>query len=239
MNVLLPDAVPAQRLPFATGADRLRLLYRLPIAQPSDRVLVIGSRDEAQEVYPPDRPLLQIWDPTLHGAAAPVADASFDVVALPGSVRPLGQATHGRGAPFSPQDRLAVALRALKPGGRLVGHMEPTLAAASLKAVARQPTLLPAWVRSWPWGTALRCRHALSVAGFADVECYHVEPRIGAPTALIASHPAAARRHFTRATFRNRALYSRGGFLARLGVAWLGLGGLLQAQVYFLARKPC
>lgn len=218
-------------LPFATGADRLRLLYRLPLRGDESRLLVIGSHDDAARAFDLRGRAggVQVAAP---GAALP--GAGFDAIALPGSL------SGGRtSSALPPRLMLMRAREALRPGGLLVGHIEPPASVHHLASMLRGRRSCPAWHVWRDVGSGPACLRSLAQAGFEGAECYHVEPHIGAPMALIPIEARAARRHFMRAIGRNRALYSTCGFALRLALAGLSLGGLLQPQVFFWARRPC
>lgn len=138
-----------------------------------------------------------------------------------------------------PRALLNHAWDSLRPGGLVVGHLEQMKSVHGLRDLLMQPSTWHTAMQRWPVASAPRCLHALKRAGFDEVECYFVEPRISAPTVLVPSRAAAARWHFVRAVRRNRALYGLPGYAARLALAGFGLGGLLQPHLFFTARKPC
>jgi hypothetical protein len=183
--------------------------------------------------------LVQVLDLSRAPAMSQRLDASFDAVALPGTLTSQAARATGTVKAPSPQAVLELALRSLRPGGLLVGHFEPSVSVFGIRRAVMHPGLWYPWLQQLPWGTARRSARWLQGAGFESVETYYVEPRISAPSALISVEPQAANRHFVRSARRNRPLYSLAGYWLRMAIARLGLGGLLQAQVYFLARRPC
>jgi hypothetical protein len=66
-----------------------------------------------------------------------------------------------------------------------------------------------------------------------------VRPNIAAPMGLIPADRVAARAEFLRSVRAMRGHYSVFGYAPRLLLAWLGLGGLQQGQLFFWARRPC
>jgi hypothetical protein len=225
-------------LPFATGSARLRQLYLLPLNGEERELLVIARPEDAPSAFsPPTDVVLRIHAPD--GTSGAPAPHSCDAVALPDTLSRLGPAgLRPRAGPGS-RCLLQWARDALRPGGTLVGHVQPCLSLHGLRTLVRDPRQMRPAGELLRFATAARCRRTLERAGFVDVETYFVEPRIDAPMALISSQPAAARTHFVRTVRRNRAMYSSLGFALRLALAQVMLGGMLQPQVFFWARRPC
>jgi len=217
--------------PYASGAARLGLIYRLTLDGGGQRLLVVSSQSAAMAAI---------------GAANP--DAEFDVIA-PGAGAPrppydavfLPELAPGRAGAASrnvPQ-QLQAAHAWLVPGGVLAGdasHLHSIRGMADLVRGRMGPL---AWLRGAACASPSACRRTLQRYGFADVECYYVEPHIESPLTLVPDHRAAARRHFLRAVRRTRGQYRWPGYLARLLLAGAGLGGQMQRHLFFCARRPC
>jgi SAM-dependent methyltransferase len=217
------------RLPFAEGEARLRLLYQLPLSGTERHWLVLGDASAARQAVGlrQDAPPLSAWAPD---AAAPAA-GPFDVVALPGTLLAP--------APVPPEARLRQVLDVLVPGGVVVGHVDHLLSLHGLAGALRGAGWHGRWAELRAFASARRCELSLRRCGFTEAECFHVEPHIEAPMALVPSDRRAARSHFVRTVHRNRPLYGSAGFTLRLLLAQAGLGGALQPQLFFWARKPC
>lgn len=233
------------RLPFAAGEDRLRLLYQLSSTGAVKRVLVIGSRAQAQTAFSLPMPGMcngPAWELEWRapGAVAPAPAAeAFDVVALPGTLTAaLDDPRAPVGGP-SPDSLLSSARALLRPGGTVVGHLRQALSLRELPRLCRSRALWQRWRTVAPIANARRCRDSLERLGFDAPECYFVEPRITDPMALVSADPFAARGHFIRTVQRNRPLYSAAGFAVRMALAQTGLGGTLQPDIFFWARRPC
>ncbi len=225
------DASP----PFAADVERLRLLYRLPLRGDEARILVVGSGVDAER-------LLDVGACT---AAVTVSarpdggDTPFDAVMLPLCL--LGDDEHSIGTPNGQPlaAMLAQAKASMLPGGVVVGHLENIASLASVRSALRGGVSWSGW-RSWrgAWG-ASACLRTLHDAGFEAAECFYVEPRISAPMTIVPRSPLSARAHFVRAIRRTHGHYSMAGYLTRLLLAQLGLGGTLQPHLFFWARRPC
>lgn len=225
------DASP----PFAADADRLRLLYRLPLAGGEQRILVFGPDTIAEHLLDEDASRVEV---VLTDGIAALDGRPFDAVILP-----IQLLTHGDSIGLR-ADRplaglLAQAYQALRPGGVLIGHVDHVLSLAAARSAIQGRVSWSGW-RSWgmAW-TGTGCNRALRAAGFELPECYYVEPRITAPMSLVPLPWRPARAHFLRAIRRTHEYYSRPGYLLRLMLAHLGLGGLLQPHLFFWARRPC
>lgn len=224
------------RPPFATGAERLRLLYRLPLTGRESRILVIGTATEAASAFDPGTrsAVIEVVVP-----GEPVRSSAFDVVALPGALAAGNADPLPRLAPVAPERLLALAYSALRPGGIVIGHLDHLLSVHGLRGVLRGRVGLGPWLRGWPIITGPRCQDALVKSGFEAPECFYVEPQIAAPMAIVPVHPVAARSHFLRAIRRTRGQYSPPGYALRLALAGVRLGGALQPHLFFWARRPC
>ena len=224
------------RPPFATGAQRLRLLYRLPLTGQEVRILVIGSRTQAETAFGEALPhaSIEVAEP-----GSPVGSSGFDAVALPGSLV-SGKAAADRQQPaVSPEQMLQVAYSALRPGGIVLGHLDHLLSAHGLRRALQGRSTLVSWLRCRGVASGPRCQRTLSRLGFVGAECFFVEPQIEAPMAVISVHSLAAKSHFLKAIRRTRAQYSATGYLVRMTLATLRLGGALQPHLFFWAKRPC
>lgn len=210
--------------PYAEDIARLRLLYRLQAT--TGDLLVIGAAQMASELardWPGRCRLAGSW------RSVGVSEGPFDVVALPGwAAGGVRDAATG--------DELRRVHDLLRPGGWVIGH-------------ADQACTLRRMLAGRGWWAALRpetfvrrppgCIAALQSAGFAAPEVWYVRPNIAAPMGLIPTEPTAARAEFLRSVRATRGHYSLPGYVPRLLLAWLGLGGLQQGQLFFWARRPC
>ena len=220
------------RPPFASGAQRLRLLYTLPLTGRESAILVIGSAADADAVFDRTAPHAKV---DIVSPGSRVATSAFDVVALPGCLTDGGrQAVPSE----SPEQLLQAAYSALRPGGVVIGHLDHLLSAHAVRQ-ALQGRGLDAWYRCRNLASAGRCGRILVRAGFAAPQCFYVEPRIAAPMAIVPVHPQAARSHFLRVIRRARGQYSLPGYVLRMALAGLRLGGALQPHLFFWARRPC
>ncbi len=200
------------------------------------RILVVGTRVEARRVLNSAGCKAQVEVSSEIGVPA---GAGFDAVLLPLAL--LGERAEGVGT--VPSQALASLVReahaALRPGGVVVGHFENLVSLATLRTAARGQVSWRTW-RVWRGTiTTNACLRALTAAGFAATECFYVEPRISAPMSLVPRSWWPARTHFLRAVRRSRSSYGRAGYLARLALAAVGFGGLLQPHLFFWARRAC
>lgn len=218
------------RLPFATGEARLQLLYELPLTGDERRVLVIGTGSGVSTALSAER---QARLSTLRMSPADDAPAAgeFDAVLMPGSLFDNPE--------DSAEALLGRTLRALVPGGVVVGHCTNLLSVRALFSACRSGALFSTLRERRQAGDPARLERTLQSLGFVGAECFHVEPHIGSPMALIPAEPHASRSHFVRTVRRNRPLYGRLGYALRLALAQAGLGGMLQPHLFFWARKPC
>lgn len=209
---------------YASAASRRQLLLTLALTGDERRILVIGADEPADGWLPPAwRQRTEVCTST--GWLSQREEGGFEVVILPGSLGARPQAGGGRGS--SPTMQLDLVRRMLAPGGVLTGHV-------SRPAWRARPSLSTLAASS-----AGGCRRLLERAGFVDVECYHVEPRLADPMALVPAGTPAARQHFIRAVERDRPQCSLPGYLVRAALARCGGGGLMQRDLVFWARRPC
>jgi hypothetical protein len=219
------------RLPFARSEDRVKLLYRLPLAGTERSVLTIlpNAADAAAATA------LHDLECRLGIQEALLRADGFDAVLLPGTLT----RSHVLPASLTARQLAKLAFERLNPGGLLIGHLDHVVAPRHL---ARWASTGMAWRQAlaWRgfWSTTL-CRRSLSQVGFEGIECYFVEPHMHDPMALVSSVPAAAQMHFERTIRRNRPLYSGAGYWARIALAKAGWAGLLQPHLFFWARRPC
>lgn len=219
------------RLPFASGEARLRLLYELPLTGHERRVLVIGPNSGVPIALSAEQQHRLSTLQCLPLAGDAPTSGEFDAVLVPGSLFDHHDA--------SADALLTKALRALTPGGVVVGHCDNLLSVRALGAACRSGALFSNLRNRQQAGSPARLDRTLRTLGFVDTECFHVEPHIGSPMALIPAEPRASQSHFVRTVQRNRPLYGRLGYALRLALARAGLGGMLQPHLFFWARKPC
>lgn len=224
------------RHPYSDSEARLRLLYRLPTAPAPRRLLLVsGGADDADigagwglgEVSRTDVPgLLRLADGR---------GGCFDAVALPSTLVPRAP-RHG----VANRVVLHSASHLLAPGGVVVGHLEQARALRRAVQPAGALQLLLAVADADAISGPASCLRSLRRAGLTAPECYYVQPHVRSPMGLVPSEPAAARAHFLRAVRSARHHHGRlAGHAARLLLCWLGLGGTLQGQLFYWARKPC
>lgn len=219
------ENVAGQPLPYADGLDRLRLLFLLA-AGPGLRDLAIVGQDQGQA-----EAMAVGWADTCNRVTcttqpASLEQGSFDAVFMLGAQGPTGRGGFEEG--------LSAATRALAPGGMLVGYVFQSRSLHGLRA----RWIAPAPSHASVAGT--KALHgALLQAGLESPETYYVEPNIDSPMALVPTQATAAKRHFQRTVERNQPLYGAWGYGVRWLIARLGLGGLLQPQLFYWARRPC
>ena len=219
-----------RRLPFAEGADRLGLLFRLPFQEGHRQVLVVDDRTSCNGITFADSAL-----DVVRAAAVdlPQVDASFDVLALPDCLT----------VPVAARDVAALhklldqAGHLLRPGGVVVGHCIHMSALRNWRRWLIPAGAVGNWRVGLRFGTAKRLANTLRQHGLVGAEVFYVEPGIEAPMVLIPSEPNAARAHFVRSVQRNRPLYSPLGYAVRLALAKTGWAGLLQSDLFFWAYK--
>ncbi|HMO46585.1 MAG TPA: hypothetical protein PKB14_11215 [Rubrivivax sp.] len=222
-----PSSASDDRLPLARGADRLRLLYTLPLRREPSTTLLVGSAGDAacrelRSGWPGTVAVSESWQ--LMRAATALGRPRYDAVLLPGV---LGVAGH---APAGQVSIAALAL--LRPGGTVVGHMPHLMSVHGLRRGR-------VWRPGSDWATPGRVARSLLCAGFIDAECFLIEPHAASPMALVPSARKAAGRHFVLAVRRTRNQHGRLGYGLRLLAARCGLGGLLQPDLFFWAHAPC
>lgn len=226
--------------PYADGLSRLQLLYRLPTPPAPRRLLVVCADDDGALIGGG-------WG---RGAVTVVALGAlesvlaqgaqrFDAVALPAVLgrRLALAAVDGSGA--NNRKVLGLARELLVPGGVVVGHMDHLCALRHLLRWSGLRGLIGTIVRPQGIGFASQCLSRLRQAGLAEAECFYVQPSIDAPMGLIPSQGAASRAHFLRAIRSTQGRCGRAGYALRLSLAHAGLGGMLQPQLFFWARRPC
>jgi len=217
--------------PYASGAARLGLLYRLALAGTEQHVLVVSASPFAATAIVAANPEAAV-DVIAPGAAAP--RAAYDAVFVPG----LAAGGAGR-ANRSLSQQLLAARAWLVPGGVLAGDAAHLCSLRGVADAMRLRTGPLSWLRGAACASPPVCRRTLARCGLADVECYYVEPDIDSPLVLVPDHREVARRHFLRAVRRTRGRHRGPGYLARLALAAAGLGGQMQRQLFFRARRPC
>lgn len=222
--------------PYADGLSRRQLLYRLP-STPLPRRLLLVSDDADSDLIGGGwaGPVTVVTGAGLDAAIAE-GDARFDAVALPWV---LGSHAPSRRFPRGGIPLLCAAHRALVPGGIVVGHVENILTLRRLVSVRGWGEIMGAMVRRGAISSASGCKASLLRAGFTEPECYCVQPSIESPMGLIPCDPVPARAHFLRTIRSAQGQYSRPAYTLRLLVAFLGLGGMQQHELFFWAKKPC
>lgn len=221
--------------PYAEDAARLQVLYRLPAARGARSLLLVSS---AEPSGLPD--WLIGWSGGVTAVSVQQACAMatattgprFDVVALPDVL-----AAHA--VPVDASTLLRAAQQLLTPDGVVVGHQCHALALrrmfgrqwllAALRAATGRPDV----------GSATGCTRALAQAGLLKAECFYVQPNIDSPLGLVPVEWRASRAYFMRAVRSAQGSFTQAGYLARLAVAALGLGGMFQQHLFFWARRSC
>ena len=222
--------------PYATGTQRLRLLYRFAMAGDEARVLVMGSKVDAGMIFDLHRRGLgvEVLQPGQSGDAI-----GFDLVALPGCLTGSLAGDHRSAAALLPDALLRRAYEALRPGGVVVGHLDHLLSLHALRRTLKGELPWTTWSRCHQVTSGPRCLRSLDRAGFVGRECFYVEPQLFAAKALVPMDAAASRGHFVRTIRRTRGQYSNGGFWLRMTLAGMHLGRWLQPHLFFWARRPC
>lgn len=221
------------RYPYADPPSRLQLLYRLPTAPHPRRLLLVSGADTGADIGA-GWGEGEVVTTDLVGLLKRVAAASpaYDAVALPGTLQPRAAAPRNA-------DVLRAAASLLVPGGALVGHLPHGLALRRLLHPAGLLAGLAAVIEGDAMAGPKACRRALVAAGLQSPECFFVQPRIDDPMALVPSQRAAARHHFLRSARSTWHATRPGVRELRFALAWLGLGGMAQGELFFWARKPC
>lgn len=203
--------------PYADAGARRALLYRLPVGEPPQRLLVVGTGAVAQEIAAGWHGPVQLMSAAALAASWQAHEGAFDAVAWPG----LGD---------SEGHMLPLARSVLAPRGLLLGHFEQRVTLRRLHLA-----LLPAGSLRSPAG----CVRALEGAGYEEPAVWYVQPSISSPMGLIPTEPVAARAQFLRAIRSAHGHHSTVAYALRWLLAWAGLGGLQQNELFFWARKPC
>ncbi|MBK9135273.1 MAG: hypothetical protein IPM15_13300 [Betaproteobacteria bacterium] len=211
---------------FAANVARFRLLYRLPLPLAVETVLVLGANDLSDQ-------LAGAWPRVARRAASlESADAdgtSWEVIALVDAGRADATVARTRGFLEEVNNRL-------RPDGWIVGYVEH---AATWRRLLRGRGWCAALLAHRFFGRPRGCLRALREAGFDSCAVWYVHPLIEAPMGLIPAESRTERPEFVRAAHAGRGTHGALGFLARLALAHLGLGGLQQRHLFFWARKPC
>jgi SAM-dependent methyltransferase len=215
--------------------QRLRLLYGMAMTGQEKRVLIIGPVAAEASVFDPDAVSSHI---EVVRSGAESAGTGFDAVVLPGGLQDAAGSMSDDDRPM-PVRLLRQAHDALRPGGVVVGHCNHLVSAHGLRQILSGRIPVESWISGRGLMSGNGCLRALARQGFTAAECYYVEPQMADPMALVPVHTVAARKHFYRAIRRTRGQYSGIGFGVRMALATCGLGGLLQPQLFFWARRPC
>lgn len=219
--------------PYADGLSRRQLLYRLPTAPEPQRLLLVSSDADGDLIADSWRGPVTVLAPAGLNPAFLQDGARFDAVALPWLTGLLS--SNCRGGP----QLLKLAHALLVPGGLVVGHLHNLHTLRRLATARGLAEVVAALARRGAMGSAAGCGAALLRAGYAEPECWYVQPSIDSPMGLIPSDPTAARAHFLRSIRSAQGHHSRPAYAARLLVAALGLGGMQQPELFFWATKPC
>jgi hypothetical protein len=222
--------------PYADGLSRQQLLYRLPSAPQPRRLLLVSDAADSDLIGCSWRASVTVLPSSELGAALTHGEARFEAVAMPWV---LGSKTVSGGRHPDSSLLLRSAHRLLVPGGVVVGHLENIRTLRRLASVRGLGQVIGAAAHRGAISSASGCIDALGRAGFIAPECYYVQPGIESPMGLIPCEPTPARAHFLRSIRSAQGNYSRPAYAGRLLVAFLGLGGMLQPELFFWARKPC
>ena len=222
--------------PYADGASRRQLLYRLPSTPQPRRLLLIGEAVDCGLIGEGWGGPITTLTRAQVNAFPSLDEARFDAVALPWVVGSKGIDDVRR--PNGVQ-LFRLAHRLLVPGGVVMGHLANIWTLRRITSLRGLVEVTGSLVRRGVIGGASRCKDTLTLAGFAEPECYYVQPNIESPMGLIPCDPRTARAHFLRSVRSARGHHSGPAYAARLMVAFLGLGGLQQSELFFWAKKPC
>ena len=222
--------------PYADGLSRRQLLYRLPSTPLPRRLLLVSDAADSDLIGGGwGGPVTVLTSSELDATLAQGA-ARFDAVAMPW-VLGFGAAPGAR-RPRGSQ-LLCSARRLLVPGGVVVGHLENIRTLRRLASLRGLREIAGAAARRGAIGSASGCEQALLRAGFTAPECYYVQPSIDSPMGLIPCEAVPARAHFLRMIRSAQGHYSRPAYAMRLVVAYLGLAGMQQPELFFWARNSC
>ena len=219
--------------PYADGPSRRHLLYRLRTAPPPRRLLLVSGDPESDLIGTGWGSPVTVLAPSGLDASFLQSGTRFDAVALPW-VTGLPSSTGCDG-----QRLLKAAHTLLVPGGVVMGHLRNIQTLRRLGTARGLAEVVATLTHRGAMGSAAGCAAVLLRAGYAEPECWYVQPSISSPMGLIPSDPTAARAYFLRSIRSAQGHYSRSAYLARLLVAALGLGGMQQAELFFWAKKPC
>lgn len=222
--------------PYADGLSRRQLLYRLPSTPQPRRLLLVSNEADSDLIGGGwGGPVTVVTRSGLDAAIAH-GEPRFEAVALPWV---LGSGALSDGHPTNGLQLLCAVHRVLVPGGFVVGHLTNLRTLRRLVSLRGWGGIVAAAGRPGAIGSASGCKAALLRAGFIEPECYYVQPSIESPMGLIPSEPVPARAHFLRSIRSAQGHHGRVAYALRLTVAYVGLGGMQQPQIFFWARKPC
>ena len=219
--------------PYADGLSRRQLLYRLPPAPSPRRLLLLSDDADSALIAAGWGAPVTVLSPSGLDQGFLQDGARFDAVALPW-VSGLQSSPGHAGARL-----LHSAHALLVPGGVVVGHLHNVHTLRRLATARGLVEVVATLAHRGAIGSVAGCHAALLRAGYADPECWYVQPTIDSPMGLIPSDPPAARAHFMRSIRSAQGHHSRLAYAARLLVAALGLGGMQQSELFFWATKPC
>ncbi|MCA0240635.1 MAG: hypothetical protein LCI02_07210 [Proteobacteria bacterium] len=218
------------QFPYADGGSRRRLLYRLPSTPAPRRLLIVCTDAEQARIGDDWGAPVQVLAPSALAAERQQGPARFDAVALP--------ALLDRPSAVDTGELLASVRYLLAPAGVVVGHVAHALALRSMASPRGMAGALAALLQPQAIDRAGGCRRRLLGAGFVAPQCFYVQPAIEDPMGLIPAQGPAARAHFVQSVRSTRELHHVLGHVPRLLMAHGGLGGMMQAQLFFWARRP-
>ncbi len=218
------------QFPYADGWSRRQLLYRLPSAPAPRRLLIVCTDAEHARIGEGWGAPVRVIAPSTLAAERSLGPSRFDVVALP--------ALLDRPASIDVAGVMASARHLLAPGGVVVGHVAHALALRTLLTFGGVADALAALLQRQAIDRASSCHRCLLGAGFVAPQCFYVQPAIDDPMGLIPVQGPAARAHFVQAVRSARELHQPLAHALRLLMARCGLGGMMQAQLFFWARQP-
>jgi len=224
------------RHPYSDPSARVQLLYRLPTAPAPRRLLVVAESPELRSEVAAGWGSGEVMACDSAGFLRLATERSdcFDAVALPSTLSARAASRGIRNGHL-----LRAACRLLTPGGVVVGHLEHARALRRLKRPSAVVQLIAAAFDGDAICGPTGCCRLLRQAGLAAGECYYVQPHMHSPMGLVPSEAAAARAHFLRAVRSARHHWRASGHVVRLALCWAGLGGMLQGELFFWARRPC
>ena len=223
------------RHPFESDQARIQHLYRLPLAYPTGRLLVMGQASQMLAVGWSSEVCNIGSTATLTAQLEKVEKACYAAIAIPAVL----SAFENRVGAYNTPDFLAGLTKCLAPGGLIIGHMNHGLYLGALARPTEWVKFLAATIDSKRPNSPNRLNRLLQSAGLVDVECYYVQPSIESPMALIPCVRAVADAYFMQCISSTRNSHAAPAFWGRQLVMKLGLGGCLRNSIFFWGRRPC